>query len=182
MLKKQTSQSGSTAGIITTLILAILLAGTLGYTWWQNSSTIKPHTSAQPTNQKETTPAKDTTSDASNDKNYLVIKEWGVKLKTPIADHLTYQPRSLANTGSPTPYDELGLKIKSTSVTNQNCVDFGADLLRQKTPSDRFETKKIGDYYYFIAGAPGLCSEEPSDKQLQQEALIDLNLSNLEKI
>jgi hypothetical protein len=79
-------------------------------------------------------------------------------------------------------YDILGLQIKPTSVTDQYCVNFGADLYRQRTPSDRFEAKKIGDYYYYVTGAPGVCSEEPSDVQLQQNVLIDLNITNLEEI
>jgi hypothetical protein len=180
MIQKQTARY-SWPGLITILVLVVILVGALGYTWWQNSPRIQllastPGASTTPT------PNKEATSITSQDENYLVVKEWGVKLKTSLVDHLTYQPQHMDNTGSPTPYDELGLRLKSSSVSNQECVTFGADLYRQLTPSDRFAAKKIGDYYYYVTGAPGVCSEEPSDVQLQQTILTELTLSNIEKI
>ena len=182
MINKRHSQTGSTALIIT-IILTLAIAGSVGFVWWQRANERSTQVNTQQSStQKEAEADKATSQKAAQQDEYLVINEWGVRLKTSIADHLTYQPRSLTNTGSPTPFDELGLRIKPTSVINQGCVNFGADLYRQLTPSDRFETKKIGDYYYFVTGAPGECSDEPSDAQLQKNVLIDLNVANLEAL
>lgn len=179
MLKKQTLQSGG-AALIIILVLTIILAGGLGYTWWQNSAKVKPLVNTSTTStQNDVVRDNNTDSITSHDESYLVIEEWGVRLKTSVSEHLTYEPYSRTDARSPMEYDILGLKIKPTSVTDQYCVNFGADLYRQRTPSD-FESKKIGDYYYYVTGAPGVCSEEPSDIQLQQSVLIDLNIANLE--
>lgn len=182
MIKKQTLQSGSTALIIIIAITAVVIGG-LGYAWWRNTNKHSAQANTQATNIQNSTEADgDMAKEVPRSNEYLVIEEWGVKLKTSLTDHLTYQPKHIDNTGLPTPYDELGLRIKSTSVSDQDCTTFGIDLYRQLTPSDRFESKKIGDYYYHVTGAPGVCSEEPSDMQLQQTALTELTLSNLEKI
>lgn len=182
MINKRHSQTGS-AALIITIILTLAVAGGVGLVWWQNANERNTQANTQHTStEKEAKASEAINQKTSQQKEYLVIEEWGVKLKTSIADHLIYQPRSLTNTGSPTPFDELGLKIKPSSVINQDCVDFGADLYRQLTPSDRFETKKIGDYYYFVTGSPGDCSDEPSDAHLQQSVLIDLNVTNLEAL
>lgn len=76
MLKKQTSQSGSTIGIITILILTVLLVGALGYTWWQNRATIKPLANTLYSDtQKEATPTRNKVATASNGKSQLVTEE-----------------------------------------------------------------------------------------------------------
>ena len=178
MIDKQTHQSGSAALIITIFITAII-AGGVGYTWWQNSNKQEVQATNTQTDSRDT---EDENQNPSGQEGYLIIDEWGVKLKTSLVDHLEYQPQTLTNTGSPVPYDELGLKIKSSSVVDQYCVNFGTDLYRQQTPTDNLYTKKIGDYYYYVKGAPGICSEEPSDVQIQRDILKDVDLANLEAI
>jgi len=110
---------------------------------------------------------------------YLEVPEWGIKLKTSISDKILYIPRIIET--YPEAFDMLGIQLNPKFLIDKNCVEFGTDLYRQKTVP-RFTYVKIDDYYYFVTGGPGQCSENKSDLELQSTILNELNVSNISSL
>ncbi|OGL31583.1 hypothetical protein A3E76_02515 [Candidatus Saccharibacteria bacterium RIFCSPHIGHO2_12_FULL_44_22] len=176
MTKNSQGQTGSVYIIIIVLILAIV--GCLGFLFWKNYINIS-QTPMVSTEQQAVSPApKDRSDESSKEDGYFDIKEWGVKLKMSTKEDLTYNISSRTGLRENTEYDALGLRIKTSSVISQSCVEFGTDLYRQKIPTE-FNSKKIGEYYYYVTGAPGPCSEDAADLELQKKVLSELEVSNV---
>lgn len=183
MIKKYTQQGSAHIIIVVTLVVALL--ATLGFVFWQNfidkdsSSTADTSKTIDSTagNYSET-PAAATT----NNQGYVVVKEWGVKFKSSISDKLEYKVYSSVGLSSNTAYDALGLKIKLSALIDKDCTKFGTDLYRQTQAQSDYRTRKMGDYYYFVTGAPGECSEHASDIKIQTKILSDLAIDNLEAL
>lgn len=125
-------------------------------------------------------PIQTQTDNTTNSKvTYLKIPEWGIKLKTSLSDKLLYYPRIIET--YPETFDMLGIQINPKYLVDQNCVEFGIDLYRQQT-IPRFTYVEIGDYYYFVTGAPGQCSMNESDLELQSTILSELTVSNISSL
>jgi hypothetical protein len=168
------SQKGSAHAVVIIILVAALVMA-LGFVFWQNfilkSNT--PTVSTEITNSATPDP----------NKGYVVVKDWGVRFKTSVSDKLEYKPYS--QTGgyiSDSSYEGLGLTIKASVLTDQNCVKFGIDLYRQTQSTSNFTTKKIGNYYYFVTGGPGECSTNTADLVIQKTILNDLKIDNLEAL
>lgn len=177
MIKTSFNQKGSTHVVII-LILVIALLGVLGFIFWQSFI----HKEEPVTKQETTIDTKKSTPEVNeSERAYLKVNDWGIKLKSSVVSDLSYKISS--RTGGPenTEYDQLGLEIKPTSVIDQHCVNFGADLYRQKQPT-QFQSKKIGEYYYYVTGAPGICSENDKDVNLQKTVLDELRIENVSEL
>ena len=118
--------------------------------------------------------------------NELTIKEWGVKVKLRDITKVTY---TYSGTGG----DEFYIGNYEASVTPVMKAEFlkdkdckvGISMFRSKEKSDTFTQKKIGDYYYWVTGGPGACSNNPGtnpDDQLKSRILQDFTLQNLSAV
>lgn len=178
----KTKQNGfAHAFLIIGLIVALI--GALGFVFWQNFIHKEPVRteviSVSPINQDNKKSTNESKTEPEN--KSIVVKEWGIKLNSSVVNHLEYDISSRIGGTQNTEYDSLGLKIKRSSVDNQDCMNFGADLYRQKVATE-FESKKIGDYFYYVTGAPGQCSENADDLKLQQTVLDELRIDNVSKL
>lgn len=174
-------QKGS-AQIVVISAVALIIFGALGFLFWNNflqtKEQSKDENSTNPSASVSTPPLPAADADVSDEEDIIYIKEWGIKLKSSVKNDLVYSITSRVGGPEKTEIDSLGLKIKAESVNDQSCIDFGADLYRQKVPT-QFQSKKIGEYYYYVTGAPGRCSENAEDLKLQDTVLTELIVSNI---
>lgn len=178
---KKTPQKGS-AHVAIIVILVVALLGTLGFVFWQNFIHKDTSPTTQVIHENQTDKKSKDLPEKNNDEGYVVVREWGIKFKTSVSNELEYSITSRTGGPTDTTYEELGLKIKADAVTDKRCVNFGADLYRQTEPTTMFGAKKIGDYYYFMTGAPGQCSENESDLNIQKAILHDLQVENIKEL
>jgi len=169
------------AFLIIGLVVALVCA--LGFVYWQNFIYKEPTRTELVNVPSKTQEDKKSSNElkAESEGKFLPINEWGIKLDSSVVAHLEYNISSRIGGSQNTEYDSLGLKIKQSSVENQDCVNFGADLYRQKVATE-FDSKKIGDYFYYVTGAPGQCSENADDLKLQQTVLDELRIDNISKL
>jgi cytoskeletal protein RodZ len=81
MINKRHSQTGSTALIIT-IILTLVIAGGVGFVWWQNANKKDAQTSSSTTNPNTDTPKEDFAEKIDEGK-YLKLESWNVKFEIP---------------------------------------------------------------------------------------------------
>jgi len=153
---------------VLSIVLVIVVAGILGAGGWalfrkHQAANAKPDTataSAQTSGKHaaQTEAKVEQTSGIAPGDQYLVIKEWGIKLKMEDADKVTYVMHGTPN-GSPnadmvTSYASLRLKDTLTAV--EDCKDLGLALTQL---TDAPYSVKIGNYYYGYEGGPGACAD-----------------------
>lgn len=190
------------------LILVLVAVGIVGFAGWfvwsgqkQISKTFDDSSkgsSAAMSTKKTATTATDTsvtnnTTTATQDTsaqpatNYVVIKEWGIKIKLNEAEKVTFSVNNTKDSYAGM-FDFDGV-AKPTFLPQYlrdlNCNEIGVSLYRTKQNLDNFSTNKIGDYYYVITGGPGACSENPStnpDDQLRGRLLTDFTIDKIETL
>lgn len=192
---KKLNQSG--LGAIE-IILIVVIIGILGAVGWfvydrnqdkNSNNTTTTTTTTTPTSESTSTTQQYTPSSESSETKlvtnpvtqpgYLVIKEWGVKIKMSAYDKVTYEygPAATDDIGS---YDSsVTVAIKSELLTDKGCGP-GVALQRYKTIEnkvDRDSAVKIGNYYFVGVGSPSSC-ENKKDEALATSIRNDL--SNLE--
>ncbi len=101
---------------------------------------------------------------AATDPNYLVIKEWGIKIKLADADKITYTLGGTPN-GSSGNSDALvswaTLMLNSSVNTSDRCRLLGYEVSQLTAATN---ATKIGKYYYgFEGGAPDPCGDSIVD-------------------
>ncbi len=110
----------------------------------------------------------------------LTVSEWGVKLSVRDAAKITYSVAgSTGREGGPA-YEASAIPvIKQTFLKDKNC-SLGIALYRTKTEQSTLigQTKKLGDYFYFVGGSPDSCASK-SDDQLKGRILADFRIENL---
>jgi hypothetical protein len=131
----------------------------------------------EPTATAPTAPAPDV------NEGYLIIKEWGVKVKMRDADKVTYEMVS-SNAAKPI--------IKPNVRQDARCKndDLGLALLRYKFNNlpeaykGEYPAKKAIDTYIYVEeGAPGIvCPYNKDDGALEERVLLDFNILNIEKL
>lgn len=179
-MKKQTGSSH----IVVVIVLVLALITTVGWIFWQNFVHKEPVAKETEIVKVESQKKNDESPAKTEDSNegYVVVKEWGLKIKMTTADSLSYSISSHTGGRQNTQYDALGLSIKSNLLTDQNCTKFGSNLYRQLIEPTEFQHIKIGSYYYFVTGAPGPCSENKNDIDLQNKVLKELVVENISSI
>lgn len=163
--------------IIAVVILAIVGAGFYVYKKQKddpkkeasNSQTEKPDSSDKKEHDEQ-----EATDPAEN--QYLVISEWSIKLKLDGANKATYEIRNEAGENAHgESYTALAkLKLAESVTTNPDCQDLGLSIFRAMEQSQVINSKKIGDYYYYITGGPGSCGDAAAD-EARTELISQLN-------
>ncbi len=137
--------------------------------------------------QTEAQPVEEQQAESEEDvnKGYLVVDEWGVRIKLRDADRVkSYSYDSKAS-------DIFGIKYDS-SITpvinphnsqNTNCKSIGVTMFRSKT-NPNVDSKKVDGYYFFMTGSPGQCTDDPDDpdNQLNIRLIKDFNPRNIEAL
>ena len=174
MHKLRKNNDGFGVASIILIILVVILIGLIGWFVYQKSNTT---TSKKVVSTATTQPA---THNTTNNSGYLVISEWGIKIKMDDASKVTYiysdKSGQLGSTGanytsSVTPV------VKPEALQDKTCT-VGLSVYRV-TEAGQYTTK-IGNYYYQVSGGPAACSNA-QDNQLMQNVIKGLN-SGLEAI
>lgn len=97
-------------------------------------------------------------------KNFLAIKEWGVKLEFVDADKVTYT-YDKANDGA-------NLMILGSITSSAQCQGLGVSLTRSSSSTggggySGEQGLKLGSYYYYLGGSPASCNGSASVEQLR---------------
>ena len=160
------------------IIIIIAIVGLLGVAGWLVYDRQKSPTTADSSAQTAQEPV------AKPDPNagYLVIKEWGVKIKMKDAAKVTYDYTSqVTDDDKGKPDSSITLKVKPEYMPDENCkVSVG--WTRYTSISDeRFLeiTKKIGDYFFISGGSPYNCENEANNAL---NASVRADFGNLEAL
>ena len=174
-MKKQSHSAGF--GLVEVLAIAVVvsLMAIVGY--FVYTAMNKP----APTQNTDTNAVQDAQEPSTSE--YAEVKDWGVKVALRDYDKVQFTIRNqegeLASGGR---YQgSANPSFKPEFVADDSCEP-GLGLYRSMTSSAERTEKKIGDYYYFIAGGPGACSDDPAnnpDDQLKTRFLQDFTLQNL---
>lgn len=146
-MKKQAGFTAIEVIIGVVLVAAIGVAVFLVYQNQQKSNTSKATPS--PTAFMGPTP---------NPAQYLVIKEWGIKIKLRDAPKATYIYQA---SGSVPGVDSgITLKVKPEYLQDKTC-NISVDINRYSKTPDNTQPEpaaKIGNYYYVVGGSPYHCN------------------------
>jgi hypothetical protein len=173
-------------GALIAIIVAVI-AG-VGYYVWKQSSADNSGTPQRsvtvPAQKEEEQPEKKETSSA----DYLTIEDWGIKIKMRDAEKVSIK---VTNKSGDLGYDQDGKFVgyaspsfKKQYIEDDSCAP-GVSLYRSSGDQKSFYTqhaKKIGDYYYWITGGPGPCSDHPKtdpDDILKNRFLSDFDTDNI---
>jgi len=117
---------------------------------------------------------------------YLVIKEWGIKWKTSMADSIGYTYKAV-NPPTSIPWDEnrgtydsvVSFYIKPELLHDKTCSELAVSMFRlvdPVTPMDNINVK-IGDRYYTSDGSPYACGDG-HDQSLRSSVLNEYDFAN----
>ena len=98
-------------------------------------------------------------------KNFLVIKEWGVKLEFVDADKVTYAFDKAK--------DGADLMILGSITSSTQCQGLGVSLTRSSSSIgggvySGEQGLRVGSYYYYLGGSPASCNGSASVEQLRR--------------
>ena len=180
MMKLKKNETGFSAVEIILVLVIIVLLGVVGWFVYKNQKKTIPSPTTT-ANTTASTPAKTTTTTPTTpvtDPNagYLVIKEWGVKIKMKDSTKVTYTYDGTPGTDpSGAGYYESNILfvVKPEYLQDKTCkVSVGYS--RYKTLEVAFANTaiKIGDYYYLGGGSPYNCGND-ADNTLNQSVRSD---------
>jgi hypothetical protein len=178
---KKLNQKGFSHFEIALLILVLAALGFAGYTVYQKNKPESQTTTTVVTKQEETKKAeeqKEPESKPNTDENYLVIAEWGVKIKVPSANKLQYSYDKNTGSTSNGDYDsEVLLTVRPEFLQDKTCK-LSVTIDRSKTVPGTPTYKKVGDNYYFLSGSPYGCGNQADDtlNTSIRDALLTLNI------
>jgi hypothetical protein len=157
-------------GAVEALIIIVLigLAGGGGwYVWHTKHNKSAAHhttTTVKTTNTPKTSTkaSKTPTPVPADNSGYLVIKEWGIKMKLEDASKLTYTMHGTPN-GSPnadalTSYATL--RLNDSVATSDACREVGMSVSQTTAATN---ATKVGNYYYGLDGALNQCGDSNAD-------------------
>lgn len=167
-------QSGNAASLTVIILLVIILAGALGYIFYKNAN---PDTQTETQSQEVVTTEEPTEPAVIEQEGYLSVQEWGIKLKTSNAPKLMYYPEEQVSGQG----EMLGLARKPSEIRDPVCSRLGIDVYRQQTEPE-FNSKKIGNYYYYVTGSPSKCSDNPLENATQAAILQEVTVDNISEL
>ena len=147
--------------MILTVILAVALIGTLGFVYWQNF--LKPKDAVSKVEEKPKVnidnTSKDKTPVVDPNKGFLVLDDWGVRLKVPSSLTDVRYYISDANTVAYFVAIPTGADVKYVNnIADESVYKIGAlGTLIRSTDSTKPRVggitngKKLGNYYYYTA-------------------------------
>lgn len=159
--------------IIISLVVVSVLAAFGGLYYWQNSKNqdlqkqldaskaevMKLQQSSTEATTETSVPAT-TTTPATSDAGYLVIPEYGVKVKLSDADKVTYiitgTPGGSGNTAGVQSYATINLK---NNTQGSKCATVGLSLTQRTSGGTKVGTS----YYGFDGGEPQACGNAQED-------------------
>ncbi|HEX5456116.1 MAG TPA: hypothetical protein VFW77_01990 [Candidatus Saccharimonadales bacterium] len=179
-MKKLNNKGFGVVEAILILIIVGIIGGTGVYVYKQNQSDKdlgsggnsqiqKTASDSQADKQTAQTPAAE-----DSNKGFLVIKEWGIKVKLRDSDKVT------GYTYDSKPGDIFGYKydsavtpvIKLINAKNENCKTIGVYMYRTDKNYEGV-TKKVGDHYFLVTGSPGQCADSTNDPdELANQRLV----------
>jgi uncharacterized protein (UPF0333 family) len=168
MKKIKNNQMGFSAVEVLMLVVIVALLGTVGYLFYKNHNKTTPAATTTNTGAPatQTTPAT-TTTPTVDTTNYLVIKEWGIKVKIPNADKLTYtivtQDGGTTPDGSGQYVDAAVLSLANSVTTNASCKKLGVGINRAKLIKSSSPLPTVGSYVYDVSGSPFSCDNAQLD-------------------
>lgn len=166
------------------IFVIVIIVGGTGYYIYHSSKQADKNLQSTSTdtkfNKKKSKTADRVTQDEVN-LDYIVIKEWGVKVKVRDANKVSVQ---VANEPGDSPTGKVDGSanpvFKSGVLQDQSCTP-GVSLYRSAGQNEFNNAKLIGSHYYFITGSPGPCMQD-SDNQLKQRFLEDFTLENVQQL
>lgn len=183
-MKLSVDQKGFTAIEGLLIFLAITIIGGTGFYIYQSNKQVDKSLQSANTDAKFAREKKDKTSQAVADKHthgYVVVKEWGVKVKVRDADKVDVK---VSNEPGDSPVGRtdgsVTLIFKSDALQDQSCSP-GVSLYRSTKQDDFGNAKLINGRYYFVTGSPGPCSQD-SDNQLKERFLDDFKTENVQQL
>lgn len=141
--------------------------------------------SIQPPTSTESEANKEVASTGKAENGYITIPEWGIKIKMQDADKITF---------SIVPYREkvapefLGFIPEATAVPTfkseylqDKTCEPGLAMYRYKDYVKDVNSAKVGNYYYYVTGAPGACTADGQgqDEILKGQFLKDFVVQNI---
>lgn len=152
---------GHLALLLSLLVLAVVgAAGYYVYSKSHESGLATSHSTRKPSS-----PARDSSNEtSSNEKHlgYLIIKEWGIKIKLEDADKLTYAmhgtPNGTPNADSITSY--VTFQLNDSVAAPDACRMLGPSLVQATAATS---ATKIGNYYYGLEGGYDDCGDTTAD-------------------
>jgi len=153
------------------VLLIIVIVGILGFVGYRAYVTYTTDHDADPGQdsykfKEDNTAQDDNTKDETSDtqSGHLAFTEWDLKLKMPDASKVTYTYSAKAgNEFYIGKYDSsVSVTVKHEYLQDKSCDDIGVSMYRGKNKPDRI-SRKIGSSYYWVAGGPGNCSDDPDN-------------------
>jgi len=177
------NQKGFSVVEILIVVVIVGLVGTVGWLVYdrQKSKSDDKDTAVQ-TSQQESSKNQTVTPKPVPNTGYLVVKEWGVKIKMKDADKVSYDYTAKVYENDKGKADSsIGLKVKPEFLENKSCEP-SVSLTRYTSVSDEFFVKratKIGNYYFISGGSPYNCGND-ADNALNNSVRADFG--NLEAL
>lgn len=172
------------AHVVVIIILVVALVGALGFVFYQNFIEKKPAEQKTADTAKDT-PAKTDTTPKADETNYLVIKEWGVKLPAEgVLEGAAYYTDTVQNTDGS---EQLAVYLTTTKLrtlakcdsSEASCASAGGALERGKADDTFYGGAgqsigkykdygtRVGDYYYSRTGPQASSFEAGPDQDYE---------------
>ncbi len=175
MGKIRKNEAGFSAVELLIILVVVALIGGAGYFVYKSHHKVTTASVATTTTSKPTTttPPASTTTPTTTSSGYLVIKEWGVRIKPALSlPSVTYAIDSSES------YQQAKLTFKDlpdscSGFYHFNRAKAGQDIDGYGTTPERYQSidqttvKKVGDYYFYLGHGQAACSPDSSvtDKQ-----------------
>ncbi len=117
---------------------------------------------------------------ASNAENYLVVKEWGIKLKMQEAEKVTYAHKNYSYAQYGQEVSAITLTVRPEYLKDKSC-NLSVDWTRYQKLNDQLKdvAVKIGEYYFVNGSQPNNC-KNAEDNELYKKILSEF--TNIESL
>lgn len=184
-------QHGS-IGVIVLSVITLIVAGVLGYFYWDNF--LKPEQTQNSNNTQQTSvKSEEKTKEETENPNegYLVIKEWGIRVKMRDAAKVQYKlrdfgpdDRKFQNAGS---YRySITMSVKPEFLEDETCKGASVEMIQLISFNDGsgWQAKEVDGNYYLVTGSPYFCDggSDSADNKLGKRVLEDFRIENISPI
>lgn len=194
-MNRYKSRSGFAPLAIVTVILAVVLVGTLGYIFYQNyiqksdDATKTEIVAKEDTNTTPTTNTKTTTAstDTSSTKGYLVFDDWGVKFKFPsgLGDNQIVYHKMNGDLGDYYVFSTSRVEALGDYCSSESTIGLGR-FYRQtsRSTAEMSPPMLVGNldgYYYYYVAPQSYCTDTAIEIQAQDQAVVQGFIKSIEK-